>query len=232
MRLKKIMTFRQLIFLTFFLPTIVYGQINDSIETEMNYDDTLKFVKASFYKVRSLDCFNYQIKDSIKTSYIPDYNKMILLVGGNTILIAIKQDNEYAISQFEIEQYVTFEKPELLSFSGTGYEQLLLKWTNAVGVSRRDGSGGNASYSEGFVIIDLEEKQMVANFTTNLYHSYWDPDTLETTCTRFVPTIKSKEIILTQSDICKSANETIPIKFAKPIVIKYRMEKNALVKMH
>lgn len=235
LKIDRQMTIRQLFFLIIFLPTVTFGQTNNSINKaitdELNFNDTLKFVKASFYRVRSLDCFSYQIRDSIETPYIPDYNKMILLAGGNTILIAIKQDNDYSISQFEIEQYVTFEKPERISFSGTGYEQLLLKWSDANGVSHRDESGGNASYSEGFIIIDLEEHQMVANFTSNLYYSYWDPDTLKETCYRFIPTITTKEIIFTQADVCNNVRETFPVKFAKPIVVKYRMEKNALIKV-
>jgi len=240
------LTYFSLVILIFFISETCYCQgQNDSIDERYNFSDTIKFSKASFYKVKSLDCFSYQYIDTIDNNFFT----FKILLAGSPIIIARKVDNEYFISQFEIEGNPYFDKPELINFSGTGYSQLLLKWHSNVGSSDFYGNGGNASSEEGFIIIDLEENEIVANFTTYRYDATWwsgssadEIDTIEAggqiliesgeteDCFNFIPEIKLKEITLTQSS-CDKKGENASDVFDKPLIIKYKLLKGALVKI-
>ncbi|MBC7456916.1 MAG: hypothetical protein H7235_01465 [Bdellovibrionaceae bacterium] len=187
-------------------------------EEFLNFSDTIKFAKSTNFRVKSLDCFSYEIKDTVS---VP---KLTLLIDADRILLARKLDDEYYISQFELGGRVDVEyNPERINFLNTGKEQLLLKWFS------QSGNAHFKDYSEGFIIIDTENMNIVANFTNYIDHAVWDEnDKMVEDCYNFIPQINNREIIFTQDNKCgeKKSKQT-----KRPIKISYKAVENELIKV-
>ena len=188
-------------------------------EEFLGFNDTLKFTKATNFRIKSLDCFDYEIKDSVLAP------KLTLLINSDRILLARKGDYEYYVSQFELGlgSDVNYSSPERINFLNTGTNQLLLKWWD---------KSSNAHFRDdraGFIIIDIENMNIVANFTNYFDHAVWDEnDEMQEDCYNFTPQINNREIIFTQVNKCgeKKSKQT-----KSPIKISYKAVGNELIKV-
>ena len=216
----------------------------DSLNTRYLFPDTIKFIEGSFYHIKSLDCVNAQLIDTVKLPDVPSWAGCFVYYSDlPALLIAFKDDNMYNVFQFRFERDISsynFNKPELITFyaSDKDEDDILIKWTKSSDTQNRDGSDHIIEYYEGFMLLDLS-KARLATFINYDYRSFDKMESSDGTtlsalveyCDNFIPSIRKEEITFTESNNCNKNGVNIKNNLKKSSIIKYKLQSSTLIKV-
>ena len=219
-----------------------FGQADNS---DINFSDTIHFSKLE--KLTLLDF------DSTKITFLDTIEKPnCYLVRIQTkpfqqnVSIAFKQKNSWVL--YEIIQDADDKiKIERVDFNGKGSKELIVYYSNSLGISQW--THGWAEHQKSFAIIDLDNFQLLANIENYNSHMDWfqefdsdESDTLdysERTLVNsggdqygknYIVAISKGKIVLTESKTCNDFEEKITNEFTKPKTVTYIITKNYLIR--
>ena len=238
-------------FIVMVMAVIPVSYAQEDIDGIDGFSDSISFKKVDAMFVTDIDSLQPFILDTI---YKP-FGVVIRTSSSDRnreISIAIKKKTGYQV--FQVHAYNMFHAGDdsitvsRVDFNGKGNKELLIQYVHTSG--RDMNTFGSDGWEEGFYIWDADNTTCLAAFKNyGCYTSWWkefDPnesDSLEyedrtiiksggdSSCTSYRYSLKRGEIIFEKDTICNNYNEGIPASDNKPQRIRYRLGKNALMKL-